>query len=136
MTTPNQIQTKPITAERTLEDRFGKGKYFAIQCEVFKDCQRLFGVTDEHAEKLAKAIATNLGAIFANGQVTIKGLDRVNKDGKLASVSEITKVKGLPLTNEVSLLRAINYCNSATVNHVKGVFALQGETSKWVDSLK
>lgn len=129
-TAPKQAEQKPVPP--TLEQRFGSGKYFAIQCEVFKDTKRLFNIEEPVAEKIAKAIATALGAIFSNGKITITGLDKLNKDGKLKSIKEVSALKNLPLTNEVSMLRAITYCNAATSNHVKGVFQLDDTLEDWV----
>lgn len=125
----------PSAPARTLRDRFGNGKYFGIQCEVFQDIKRIFAVDEEKAEKVSIAVATNLGAIFARGQVDIKGLDKLNKDGKLKTVREITKVKDLPLSHEVALLRAIEYCNNAHANHVHGVFRLDDGMQDWLNKL-
>jgi len=133
-------QTKPATELKTVEDYqliFGKGRYFAIQCEVFKDIRRVFGFDQEKAIKVAKAVSTSLGGIFSTSQATVKGLDKpLNKDGQIKTISEACKVKNLPLTNEVALLRALDYINKDRSFHVNGIFTPIGFLAEWLDGLK
>ncbi len=132
---PQSNQTSPVVAKLDLRATFGTGKYYAIQCEVLSDVERLFNIPEEKGIKIAKAVATRLGAIFSSGAVTIK-IGKANKDGDaFKSISELTKVKNLPMFDEVKLLRAIRYCNEATAHSVHGVFKLDFVLSEWVKGL-
>lgn len=139
--TAAEVQTNtPLAPPMTVEDYqvlFGKGRYFSIQCEVFKDVRRVFGLEPEHAITVTKAVATSLGSIFSRSQASLKGLDKpLSKDGQVKTISETCKIKGLPLTNEVALLRALDYINKDRSFHVNGHFEPVGFLGEWIDSLK
>lgn len=126
--------TASQTAEPTLKQRFGSGRYFSVQCEAFRDIQRLFLVSSDHAEKYAKALATKLGVVFS-GQVEIGGYSNLNKNKEIKSLWEFAKVKNLPLCNEIAVLRAIAYCNQAGANHVSMVAKLDADLLDWIAKL-
>jgi len=95
---------------------FGNGRYSPLMAECFKDLQRVFKLDIVPAEKLARQIGTELGAIMANAPVDVR-LGKANKDNKM-TVSEAAKVKNLTQTWAILALRAINYANDATRNGV------------------
>lgn len=132
--TAQSNQTK--SAELTLPQRFGSGRYYSIQCEVFKDSQRLFQYTPEVAEKIAKAVATQLGHLFKTAQVELRGeMGKLNKDGQLKTIAEFAKIKNVNMCPELQVIRAMNYCNEAHVYHVNVVASLDGDLKDWVQGL-
>lgn len=95
---------------------FGNGRYSPLMAECFKDLQRIFKLDVVPAEKLARQIGTELGAIMANAPVDVK-LGKTNKDNKM-TISEAAKVKNLTQTWAILALRAINFANEANKNGV------------------
>lgn len=122
--------------ELTLEQRFGKGRYYSIQCEVFKDSQRLFQYKPDVAEKIAKAVATQLGLLFKSAQVEVRGaMGKVNKDGQLKTIAEFAKIKNVNMCPELQVIRAIDYCNNAHTYHINVVASLDDDLQDWVKGL-
>ena len=99
-----------VSTKATKPD-FGNGRYSALMEEVWHDSQTVFKLESEKAEKLARQIASDLGAIMANQPVSVK-MGKVNNDGKL-TISEACKVKGITLTNNIYVLRALFYAGDA-----------------------
>ena len=148
-----QVATKTTIADReafikaTIEQRadflretFGNGKYFQIQSECFKDTIRIFPedeISFEAAIKIAKAVATWAGVEFGKGQASFKGLEKKSdKDGNLKTLSEITKLKGVKITNEVAFVRLLNYVNGARQYHCTvRVETMDEMLSEWVESM-
>lgn len=143
--TTNQTDSTPKTFDQLseegkrefLKNTFGAGKYYSIQCEMFRDGKRILNLADDKSVKLAKAIATHLGAVFGRGQVEIKGIDKkLTKDGALSSISEICKLKNLPVSYEIAVMRAFDYINKAARFHVRiGEVYLQDDIAEWVEKL-
>jgi len=94
--------------------RFGNGRYSALMQECFQDLQKIFKLEEPVAEKVSRAIGSEVGAIMSNQHVTIK-LGSVNKDGKL-NIAEASKIKGVAVTNSLMTLRALQYANEAIKN--------------------
>lgn len=94
--------------------RFGNGRYSALMQECFQDLQKVFRLPEDTAEKVSRAIGSEIGAIMANQHVTIK-LGSINKDGKL-NIAEAAKIKGVAVTNTLMTLRALQYANEAIKN--------------------
>jgi hypothetical protein len=102
------------SVEVKVKPDFGNGRYSALMEEVFHDGQTVFNLSSEKSEKLAKAIATELGSIMASQRVDVK-LGKANKDGKL-TISEACKLKGFTITRPIGALRALHYAADAGKN--------------------
>lgn len=127
---PNQTQTPA----KSMAQRFGNGRYYAVQCEVFKDVQRIFNVPEDKAEAVAKAIASMLGRVFSRAE--IGGYDRgLNKDGQMKSVWDFSQAKKVPMSPEFAMLRAIAYVNNAKANHVAVVASVDEDLADWLKGL-
>jgi len=104
----NALEIKPIDVTTT----FGDGRYSSLMKESFKDSMRVLHVTQDEAVKIAKAIGRDWGAAMASSPVKVK-IGKVNKDAKV-TLSEAAKMKGVPLTNAIFILRAIQFANEAS----------------------
>lgn len=93
---------------------FGTGKYSALMEEVFDDAQAIFKLTPLAAERLARDIASDVGAIMASAPMSIK-TGKISKDGKM-TISEACKVKGITITNTLLALKALHYAAEAGMN--------------------
>jgi len=100
--------------ESHVQPDFGTGRYSALMGEVYDDAQIIFKLTPEKAEKLARQVASDVGAIMASASVSIK-LGKVNKDGKL-TIAEAAKLKGVTLTNTLYALKALHFAAEAGMN--------------------
>lgn len=109
-----QSAVKQGEVETGLRPDFGQGRYSPLMDEVYDDAQTIFQLSPQTSEKLAKAVARELGAILANQPVEVK-LGKTNKDGKL-TISEACKVKNVTMTYPIFALKALNYANEAGKN--------------------
>lgn len=107
-----EANTQNVT--QTERPDFGNGRYSALMNEVYDDAQVIFKLDSAKSEKLAQAIARELGAIMAAQPAEIR-LGKVNKDGKL-TISEAAKVKNVTLTNSIYALKALHFAAEAGKN--------------------
>jgi hypothetical protein len=114
MATENTVTERNTTTAVEAPD-FGNGKYSRLQQQVWEQAQIVFGIPADKAEKLARKIAQEWGAVMANQTVDIK-VGRKDKDGKV-SLSEASKIKGITVTNEIACLRALAFAQTAGEHH-------------------
>lgn len=98
---------------------FGNGRYSALALECFTGAKTVFGLDAEKADKLARSISTDFGAIMsANTKLELAGIKvgRISKDGKLTLTEAASKVKGLTLTDSIHALMALKYASDAGKN--------------------
>lgn len=114
------------TVESSDKPDFGNGRYSALMQECFDDARRIFKLANDKAEKLARQIASDFGAIMASAPVEVR-LGKLNKDSKL-TLSEASKVKNVTLTNTIYALKALHFANEAGKNGF-----ISGRTT-WVTS--
>lgn len=95
---------------------FGKGKYSMLMETVWEDTQVLFHISSKAAELLAKSIATELGLLLSNARAEIK-VGRTIKEGRV-TLSEAAKLKGVPMTNNIAILRTLQYINESGMYHI------------------
>lgn len=95
----------------TKEISFGNGRYSNLMIEAFKDVKRIFKLTDDHAEKIAKQIGSDYGAAEQIGTIVGK-LGKANKEMKV-SVETSSKVKNVHLTFALTILYAIQFANKS-----------------------
>lgn len=109
----NQTDNTSASAQPSapVKPDFGNGRYSPLMEEVYNDAQVVFGITPVQAEKLARGIATELGAIMASAPVEVR-LGKLSKDGKL-TIAEASKLKGFTLTYNIAALRALHYAGDA-----------------------
>jgi len=122
-------QVEPKTMPKPIE--FGDGRYSQVMKELFQDSQRLLGLSQDHAEKLAKSFGADLGRYAP--KIEIK-YGRVTKDGKM-TLREASIIKGLTVTYPIALARATVLLQEATgfgVNSFKTV-TLDKQFSEWLD---
>lgn len=106
----NTLEVKPLDVTAT----FGDGRYSSLMKECYKDAIRILHVTQDEAVKIAKAIGRDWGAAMASSDLKVK-IGKANKDAKV-TLSEAAKMKGVPLTNGIFILRAMQFANEAP-NH-------------------
>ncbi len=80
---------------------FGDGRYSPAMKELFQDSQRLLGLSETHAERLARAYGAELGRINAVPKISF---GRLTKDRKL-TLKESSSIKGLTLTYAISIAK-------------------------------
>ena len=102
----NSIDTSVATPD------FGKGTYSNLMSECYRDGQIVFGMSPAAAEKFARMAGNEVGAIFAAAKRELK-FSKVSKDGKVSVKEAVEKVKGVTVTNTITLLRALEYVYSA-----------------------
>lgn len=119
MPTATDIQTEqntnaPAKQGKAKRPDFGNGRYSPLMDEVYDDSQTVYKLSPDKAEKLARKIATDLGAIMASQPVEVK-LGKMNKDGKL-TISEASKLKGFTVTLPIFALKGLHYAAEAGKN--------------------
>jgi hypothetical protein len=115
---------------------FGNGRYSALMSECFTDAQRLLGIEESQADKLARQIGSDFGAMMRDAKVDAKVSKSVSKDGKV-TLSEAAKVKGVTTTNALTALRVMQFQNEAAKYHISPgntEWALVGEFKEYLDS--
>lgn len=110
--------------QATTKPDFGKGRYSYLMESVFEDAQAILKMSPKGAEKLARAIATEVGSLMKDANAVVKVGKSLSKDGKV-SVSEACKLKGVTLTRNMAILRALDYISSA------GKFSIMWSTTSW-----
>ncbi len=103
-------ETAPSQSKATKPD-FGQGRYSGLMHEVFDDSQTVFHLSAEKAEKLARSIATEIGAVMASSKVSIR-LGKVSKENTL-TIREAASIKGILVTPNIATLRALLYAGEA-----------------------
>jgi hypothetical protein len=107
--TQSNVSVKPVLP--ALGD-FGSGRYSDLMNECFKDAQKVFKITPEKADKLARQIASDYGSAIQNTPVEVKRIKAANKDGKI-TLAEAAKIKGVTLTNALFALIALQFAGEA-----------------------
>jgi len=110
------------TTETTIEQKqsevkpidWGKGSYSGLMSECHRDAMRVFKLASDQAEVLARAIATELGAIRALGKTTVT-FGKLSKDGKV-TMRDVGVIKGVTMTNTLMAFKALLYANEAGKN--------------------
>lgn len=113
------MPTLETTANQTTQIQreapdFGSGRYSALMLECYNDAKTVFKLDDTKAEKLARQIASDFGAVMASAPVETR-LGKQNKDGKI-TLSEAAKVKGVTITNALFAMKALRFAGDAGVN--------------------
>ena len=93
---------------------FGNGRYSALMTEVFDDAQKVLQVDEKTAEKIARQVSSDLGAIMSGAVVKVK-VGSINKDGKI-TLSEAAKLKNVTMTDSLLILKALSYAAEAGKN--------------------
>lgn len=106
---PEQTIESNISTETSKPD-FGAGRYSALMEESFRDAQIIFGLSPDKAEKLARQIGSDFGAVMRTQVVDARIGKAMSKDGKV-TLSEASKAKGVACTNALSAMRAMSYAN-------------------------
>jgi hypothetical protein len=110
-----EVITAPVVQTATVSvPEFGNGSYSSLMLECYKDSMRIFKLDSKQAEKFARQVATELGAIRAQGKVEIS-FGRETKDGKI-TIYDFSKVKGVTITNTLTAVKALAYANQAGKN--------------------
>lgn len=115
-TTMPKAQVTPqsdSTATAKPEPSFGDGRYSPLMRECYKDAQLILKLHPEQAEKLARLIGTEYGAIMAGVGVGMSGVKfgKANKDMQVTISEAATKVKNVTLSPAMTCLRAMAWAN-------------------------
>lgn len=101
---------KPAITEKYAPN-FGAGRYSDLMATLYKQAQKLFGLSEEQAEKFARDAATTHGAAMADARIDAKA-GKASKDGKV-TLSEASKVKGVTSKPCLALMHAIQWVGDA-----------------------
>lgn len=116
MTAIQNVTQSTQTVNKADKPDFGRGRYSALMEETFNDARTIFKLTSAQAEKLARQIATELGAIMASASVDVRlGKLPAKGDAKI-TISEASKIKGVTLTNTLMALKALHFAGEAGKN--------------------
>lgn len=113
-TTTNMETTIATSATiTTSRPEFGAGRYSAVMSNAYDNIQRMFGVSDKAAEKFARAVATQVGALMKSERVDANiRVGKASKDNKI-TVSEAAKLKGATGTPELAIFHAMAWAQDA-----------------------
>ena len=106
--TPATATNVPATTAKGKPD-FGQGRYSSAMAEAYSDALRLLPVTASQAERFARALGSDLGAVKFDGGVKYGA---TNKDGKL-TLREAATAKGHPETMAFTFARFLSDVNEA-----------------------
>lgn len=109
------VPTNDNTRVETIS--FGNGRYSPEMFRIFGELQSVFGVEPKKAEKIARQVGSDFGELMKNQSASIK-VGSMNKDGKATIGESVEKLKGVTLTNPLSLVRALQWVNDAGKNGV------------------
>jgi hypothetical protein len=120
------------------EISFGNGRYSLAMKELYQDSQRIFKLTSDKAEKVARQFGSDFGAYMRDAEVSVKLGKKVNDNGQL-TLGESCKVKGCAETFSIAIARAVAYANEALKHNISVVntqWHLAEKFVKWIDGLK
>jgi len=106
------MSTEVVTATENQNKQaigaFGSGRYSPLMVQCFTESQQVFGLNEEQADKLARAIARDFGAAMKDAQVDAKIGKSINKDGQV-TLAEASKLKGITITQSLFAMRALQW---------------------------
>ncbi len=105
--TSESTDTKPVSKEIS----FGDGKYSKAMKELFQDSQRLLQLSDNHAEKLARAFGAELGRYNLHSKITF---GKYSSKGNSITLKESATLKGLVVTYPIALAKLCITLQEAT----------------------
>jgi len=95
---------------------FGNGRYSLLMSEVYEGLMKLFNIPSKVSEKIARQAGSDFGAAMRTAIVEAK-ISRPTKDAKV-TLREGSSLKGISLTNPLSLMRALQWIGEAGKNGV------------------
>lgn len=109
-----EVTDMPATQNKPVAKIFGDGRYSKLMENVCEQIQIVFNgrVSEEEAITIAKQVGCDFGAALSGAHVDAKIGRSINKDGKV-NLSEACKVKGIHLTNALSVMHALNFAADA-----------------------
>lgn len=132
-----EVPTTSVNIGAAVKPSFGNGRYSAEMERIFNDVQKLFGVSPEKAEKIARQAGTDAGAVFKLASASIKVGSVKSKDAT-ATIKDASEVKGVTMTNSLFVVRAIQWAADAQKNGVSYGFtkwAFIPPVQEWIDGL-
>lgn len=125
------IKSKSEPKEQVELGEFGSGRYSTAARELFADSQRLLGITDEQADKLARSFSSELGRMNMQSEIQIS---KVNKDSKV-TLKEVAKIKGITLTHAICLAKLVNMLQEAKSYGIKKYVEIELEDNliEWLN---
>src|SRR6185369_3722989 len=105
-TTPS-VQTDIVAraVDAAVENPFGTGRYSAEKKRLFEESIDMFSFTEAQAMKFAGQACADFGKLMKDTTVKLN-IGKINADGK-ATMGEVCSRKGVPLTNSLTLVRAL-----------------------------
>jgi hypothetical protein len=128
------IESVPVVKSVGKPD-FGSGRYSAVMAEAHTDCLRLVTKESARAEKFARQLGADLGRAMAASPVAVK-YGKANKDGRM-TLKEAASVKGIAVTNSMSLARLLAMANDINGTKLARVdsLTLAGTVAEWFNGL-
>lgn len=133
---PAPVENKPTI----VVGEFGAGRYSSLMLECFHDAQLIFQLEEDRADKLARLVGSEVGAIMARSTVGIASMtvSKSSKDGKVNIKEAASKVKGVNLSWPLFALRTMSYVNGLGDHGIlRGKLtwagALDEKFQKWLD---
>jgi hypothetical protein len=134
MTTETLI---PATKQTETEPNFGAGRYSELMKTLFKQSQKLFGMSPKAAEIFARDAASTHGASMAGASIEAK-VSKVSKDGKV-TLAEASKVKNVTSKPCLALMHAIQWIGEAGkhgISYGNTSWALGEELDAYISNLE
>lgn len=118
---PTQVESQTQDA---VKPDFGKGRYSQFCEDIYDDVQTILKLSPKAAEKLTRSMATEIGKYMAETPVTVKVGKSIDKNARV-TVAEAAKLKGVTLTNNLAIIRALDYIATA------GKFSILWSATNW-----
>lgn len=135
---PTVTETKPQSAqtqEKPAIGDFGAGRYSPEMKVVFDNLQVLFGLTPEVSDRIARQYGSDIGAIMRDIPVEVR-LKVTGKDMDKLNIRELSKVKGVIVTNTLLVRNSILWIDDAYKNGVsrKSGWKFNPALQKYIDA--
>ena len=135
ITAKPEVSKDAKTQSKTRPD-FGKGNFSTIMSEAYDSAMHLFHLESEKAEKYARQLASDLGAIHASVQFDFKA-GKPDKDAfrKIALAGKSGKVTVSPALAVAIATRWIDDAGSNYVSWGKTQWTLSPFVQEWIEKL-
>ena len=129
---PQQEQQQPPAAEKP-KISFGDGRYSSVMKELFKDSQTMLGLSEKHAERLARAFGAEMGRYNAAPKISF---GRYSNKTNQITLKEASTLKGLVVTYPISMARLCLLLRDAIpfgYDHEETEVILRSEWMAWLN---
>jgi len=122
----------PAPAKAKVID-FGNGRYSQAMKELFGDSQRLLGITEKQAEKLARSFGAELGRYNLHSKISF---GKYSAKSNQITLKESASLKGLVVTYPISMAKLcilMQECIAFGLDVENSTIELQSAWAAWLN---